>query len=181
MSTLTCIIIGGGYAGIHAIRSIQRRMGQTVRLRIILVDPSPYHVQKVLLFKPAAIKNSTIKIPWKKIFPTNLKVIQGAVTSINHVDKVIHLKETSDEDNTLAYDIAVVAVGSVFQSVDSNKGGIPLISAEHGNKIYIPYNKEMLTNYSHYYLMKLRFTQTVEARFQQPFDQYILPKWSFVS
>lgn len=55
MKELTCIVIGGGYAGINAIKAIWKTFkGQESKrkLRLILIDKNSYHFRKVLLLSP---------------------------------------------------------------------------------------------------------------------------------
>ncbi|MNJ28624.1 hypothetical protein [Paenibacillus bouchesdurhonensis] len=83
MNELTCLVIGGGYAGIHAIRSIQQafqKAGETRKIRIVLIDKEPYHLRKVLLFKPAAHQEE-ITIAFARMFP-DIQVVRGIVVRI---------------------------------------------------------------------------------------------------
>jgi len=57
MKVLTCVIVGEGYAGIHAVKSIRKAFQKKIGKRtfqLILIDKNPYHLSKVLLFKPTA-------------------------------------------------------------------------------------------------------------------------------
>jgi len=56
MNDLTCVIIGGGHAGLAALKEIKkstRGMTNARRIRFVLLDKQPGHVRKVLLFRPA--------------------------------------------------------------------------------------------------------------------------------
>ncbi|WP_096273551.1 NAD(P)/FAD-dependent oxidoreductase [Paucisalibacillus globulus] len=142
MNKYTCVVIGGGYAGIHTIKSIQKNIGRKISIRIILIDPNPYHVKKVLLFKPAVGKED-IKIPWKRIFPSGVEVVQGVVTSINKEEKTIIILNNRKEESKLKYDKAVIAIGSSFQQVNSAHGGISLSSPENAEHIYKQWNENL--------------------------------------
>lgn len=59
MQEVTCIVVGGGYAGINAIKAIRKSFAEvnSYTLLLILIDKQPHHLRKVLLFKPAACMN----------------------------------------------------------------------------------------------------------------------------
>ncbi|MNZ63452.1 NADH dehydrogenase [compost metagenome] len=84
MKELTCIVIGGGYAGINAVKAIRKTFkGQASKrtLRLILIDKNPYHFRKVLLFKPA-VGDEEITIPLTRLFPEGVEFVQATVTKI---------------------------------------------------------------------------------------------------
>lgn len=142
MNKLTCVVIGGGYAGIHAIKSIQKYIGRKKPIRIILIDPNPYHIKKVLIFKPAVTKEE-IKVPWERIFPSGVEVVQGAVTNINKKEKTIIIQNNRKEESKLKYDKAVIAIGSSFKQINSSNGGISLSSPENAEYIYKLWNENL--------------------------------------
>lgn len=59
MQEVTCIVVGGGYAGINAIKAIRKAFAEanSYTLRLIVIDKQPHHLRKILLFKPAACMN----------------------------------------------------------------------------------------------------------------------------
>lgn len=66
MNDLTCIIIGGGHAGLGALKALKeetRQMANGQRIRFILIDKQPSHMRKMLLFRPA-VGEEEIMIPW---------------------------------------------------------------------------------------------------------------------
>ncbi|GAA0133168.1 NAD(P)/FAD-dependent oxidoreductase [Paenibacillus sp. YSY-4.3] len=131
MNELTCLIVGGGYAGINAIRSIQQafqKAGETRKIRIVLIDKEPYHLRKVLLFKPAAYKEE-ITIPFARMFP-DIQIIRGTVGRIDHEKKQANYRDGNGNDHTLAYDIAIVTVGSIVRRPKPDQGGIALTELE---------------------------------------------------
>jgi NADH:ubiquinone reductase (H+-translocating) len=134
MKELTCVIVGGGYAGIHAVKAIRKRLQNKQALRVILINPNPYHIKKVLLFKPAA-QETPIKVPLKKIFPEGVDIVQGNVFSINHLKKSIEIRNDKGEQKQINYDLLVIAAGSSFQQLDELRGGINLSSLENAQRI----------------------------------------------
>jgi NADH:ubiquinone reductase (H+-translocating) len=69
MNDLTCIIIGGGYAGLAALKIIKNKtkgMENGRRIQFVLVDKQPGHVRKLRLFRPTTVEEE-IMIPWKQL------------------------------------------------------------------------------------------------------------------
>lgn len=131
MNELTCLVVGGGYAGIHAIHSIQQafnKAGGTRRVQIVLIDKEPYHLRKVLLFKPAAYKEE-ITIPFARMFP-DIQVVRGTVGWIDPEKKQALYRDAEGQEHALAYDIAIVTVGSIARDPESDQGGIALTGLE---------------------------------------------------
>ncbi|MCU6712861.1 FAD-dependent oxidoreductase [Paenibacillus sp. J5C_2022] len=137
MNELTCIVIGGGYAGINAVKAIRKTYkgdGGTRRLRLILIDQHPYHLRKVLLFKPA-VTDEDIKVPLTKLFPEGVEFVQAAVTKIESGEKTILYRDFGGNEHSIHYDVLVVAAGSVIRRPDSAQGGIALSSIDAAKKI----------------------------------------------
>jgi NADH dehydrogenase len=132
MSDLTCIIIGGGHAGLAALKAIKettRGMANGRRIRFVLFDKQPGHVRKVLLFRPA-VSEEEIMIPWthysnRDQFP-DFEFVQGTVTSVDSKEKRIRYSDAQGNDGRIRYDLLVVAVGSIVQRPDPDQGGIAL-------------------------------------------------------
>ncbi|MDF2722049.1 MAG: dehydrogenase [Paenibacillus sp.] len=127
MKEMTCVVVGGGYAGIHAVKQIQKAAsGQSqTQLRIVLIDKNSYHLRKVLLFKPAA-KQEEIKIPLTSLFPEGVQFIQAAVTKIEHQEQRLHYRDADGNNRLLSYDKLVLAAGSVVREPEPAQGGVAL-------------------------------------------------------
>lgn len=129
MNELTCVIIGGGHAGLGAIKAIKQqteKIGNGQRIRFVLLEKQPGHVRKILLFRPA-VREEEILIPWKQYgFSEGVEFVQGAVTSVDHVEKQIQYEDEKGNNARIRYDLLVVAVGSVVRKPDPDQGGIPL-------------------------------------------------------
>ncbi|WP_152393188.1 NAD(P)/FAD-dependent oxidoreductase [Paenibacillus guangzhouensis] len=137
MKELTCIVIGGGYAGIHAIKAIRNTWKGGVNkrpLRLILIDKNPFHFRKVLLFKPA-VTNEDIRVPLTQLFPEGIEFVQATVTNIESGEKKLNYTDVKGNKNTMQYDILVVAAGSVVRQPDPSQGGIALASLDDSHKI----------------------------------------------
>lgn len=129
MKDLTCIIIGGGHAGLAALKVIKEKtenMANGQGIRFVLLDKQPGHVRKVLLFRPA-VGEEEIMIPWTHYkFFEGVEFVQGTVTSVDSKDKQILYEDAQGNNAQFRYDILVVAVGSVVRQPDPDQGGISL-------------------------------------------------------
>ncbi|NOU71756.1 pyridine nucleotide-disulfide oxidoreductase [Paenibacillus sp. LMG 31458] len=129
MNDLTCIIIGGGHAGLGALKAIKeetRGMANRQRIRFVLIDKQPGHVRKVMLFRPAAC-GEEIMIPWTHYgFSEGVEFMQGTVTSVDSGEKRIRYTDAQGNDARIRYDLLVVAAGSIVRRPDPDQGGIAL-------------------------------------------------------
>lgn len=138
---ITCVIIGGGYAGINALKAIRKTLQPELgagKLRVILIDKQPYHLRKVLLFKPA-VNDDNIVVPFGSMFPNGVEFIQGMVMTIEKRDKRLLYKDESGQEQHLKYDILILAAGSVIRQPDADQGGIALTglaSAAHIRELW---------------------------------------------
>ncbi|WP_246042136.1 hypothetical protein [Cohnella pontilimi] len=111
MNDLTCIIIGGGHAGLAALKAIKdetRGMANGRRIRFVLFDKQSGHVRKVLLFRPA-VGGEEIMIPWTHWFPEGVEFVQGTVTSVDSGEKRIRYKDAQGNDARIHYDLFTTA------------------------------------------------------------------------
>ncbi|MED4587078.1 FAD-dependent oxidoreductase [Brevibacillus choshinensis] len=128
MNDLTCIIIGGGHAGLHALKAIKETYRGKVngrRIRFVLFDKLPGHVRKVLLFRPA-VSGEEIMVPWTHWSSEGVEFVQGTVTSVDSGEKQIRYTDVQGNDARIRYDLLVVAVGSIVRRPDPAQGGIAL-------------------------------------------------------
>lgn len=128
MNDLTCIIIGGGHAGLAALEAIKattQGMANERRIRIVLIDKQPGHVRKVMLFRPAAC-GEEIMVPWTHYFSEGVEFVQGTVTSVDSGEKQIRYTDVHGNDARVCYDLLVVAVGSIVRQPAPDQGGIAL-------------------------------------------------------
>jgi len=137
MSELTCIIIGGGYAGINAAKEIQKNLKKKENkrsIKLILIDKNPYHLRKVLLFKPAA-GNQDITIPLTQLLPKEFLFLQASVKKIESESKRLLYLDAEGNENSIRFDILVIAVGSIVRHPSPIQGGLSLDSLESARKI----------------------------------------------
>lgn len=138
MNRKTCIVIGGGYAGIHAVRAILkawRTRGGKETLRLILIDKQKEHIRKVLLFKPATTAEAAIHVPFKELFPEGVEWVQGTVTSMDSQKRKICVQDVQGIIQSFHYDILVAALGSVARTPASDQGGMALADFDSARRI----------------------------------------------
>lgn len=137
MKQLTCVIVGGGYAGINAIQAIRKTLGEhanAINLHLILIDKHPYHLRKVLLFKPAA-GEMDITLPLKTLFTEGVQFVQGTVTMVKGKERQLLYRNEEDSEKVLSYDMLVLAVGSVVRQAEPEQGGISLTGLDAASAI----------------------------------------------
>ncbi|MGO4107005.1 NAD(P)/FAD-dependent oxidoreductase [Paenibacillus sp. YAF4_2] len=138
MKELTCIVVGGGFAGIHAMKAIQkahRAIGNGQKLKLILLDQQPYHIRKVLLFRPA-VSGSNITVPWEQLLPEDTIFIQGSAEHVETENKNLLYIDYEGTQQQLAYDVLVMAIGSVARRLEPEHGGIALTGVSAASQIY---------------------------------------------
>ncbi|MED1741187.1 FAD-dependent oxidoreductase [Bacillus swezeyi] len=137
MKELTCIVIGAGYSGINTVKMIQKTFKSEANqrpLRLVLIDKNAYHLRKVLLFKAAAA-NENITVPLTKLFPEGVEIVQARVTKIDSDQKKLFCQEADGDENSINYDLLVLAIGSIVRQPAIDQGGIALASLSQAQKI----------------------------------------------
>jgi NADH dehydrogenase len=106
MNDKRIVIIGGGFGGLYAAKTLRRAPA-----RITLVDRRNYHLFQPLLYQvaTAALNPSDIATPIRSVLrkQENVSVIMGDATAIDLDQKLIKLT-----DGELAYDILIIATGA---------------------------------------------------------------------
>ena len=137
MKELTCVVVGGGFAGIHAIKAIRkehRQQGDSRKLRLVLIDRQPEHLRKVLLFQPAA-GGQRITVPWRSVLPEEAQFVQGSALDVESEDKRLKYADSEGSIRWIDYDILVLAIGSVARQATAEQGGIALDGLEAAGRI----------------------------------------------
>lgn len=125
---MTCVIIGGGYAGLQALKQIQSTtqcLTNGRRIRFILIDKQPGHLRKLRLFRLTAAEEEII-IPWNRLVLNGFEFVQGTVTFVDREEQQLRYTDVQGNDARLHYDLLVVAVGSIVRQPDPDQGGIAL-------------------------------------------------------
>lgn len=137
MKPLTCVVIGGGYAGIHAAKAIRKTFHHEAGrhpVRLVIVDRNLYHLRKVLLFRLAA-REDDIVVPLAKLFPEGVELVQATMIGIDMEEQKLICKDAEGRNMVINYDMAVVAAGSVVRQPHPALGGIALTDPDAARKI----------------------------------------------
>ena len=112
------IILGGGYAGVKAGKTLHKAFKDNPDVEITLIDRHPYHTLMTELHEVAGHRTSpdSIQIDLRTIFKG--RCVKVVTDSINKVD--FSGKTLTSEKQTYSYDYLLLACGS-----DSNSFGIP--------------------------------------------------------
>src|SRR6185503_14484584 len=104
----TVVIIGGGFAGLHAARGLKR-----APVNVILIDRTNHHLFQPLLYQVAmaslAPSDITAPIRWLLRRQQNTRVLLGNVSSIDVNRKAVHV---DGEIGDVRYDYLVIASGA---------------------------------------------------------------------
>ena len=102
------VIIGGGFAGLHAARGLRR-----ADVDVTVVDRTNHHLFQPLLYQVAtatlAPSDITVPIRWILRRQQNTRVLMAEVTGIDVARRAVEL---DGGDQELAYDFLVVASGA---------------------------------------------------------------------
>jgi NADH dehydrogenase len=107
-SKKTVIIVGAGFAGLHAAKVLGRKGEE---FSIIVIDRHNYHLFQPLLYQVAmaGLSPAEIAYPIRSLLSefTNVRVLMGEVKGI-----ALAQKEVSGDFGTLKYDYLIVATGA---------------------------------------------------------------------
>src|SRR5215213_9577245 len=110
------LIVGGGYVGMYTAIRLQRKLRR--RARITVVDPQNYMTYQPFLPETAAgsLEPRHVVVPLRKVL-RHCKVLTGTVTGIDHARKVATVLPVEGPEQEVAYDVVVVAPGSVVRTL----------------------------------------------------------------
>jgi NADH:ubiquinone reductase (H+-translocating) len=104
----TVLIVGGGFAGLNAAKSLSKES----RLQVTLIDERNHHLFQPLLYQVASagLSPADIASPIRSIFSNNkqVRVILNRVDGVNLSDKYLTLQD----GKTLSYDYLILACGA---------------------------------------------------------------------
>lgn len=119
------VILGGGYAGIHAAKRLMKKLKKVRSLvEITLIDKNNYHTLMTELHEVAGgrVDENTVKIKYDRIFSgRQINVVQDSIVSID-----FEKQELVSSDTVYPYDQLIISTGS-----EATDFGIPGIR-EHG-------------------------------------------------
>ena len=106
------VIVGAGFAGFHAARTLSRRMPRGVE--ITLLNPTDYFLYVPLLPEVAGgvVEPRRITVSLTTALP-RVRLVLGEATSVDIADRTVPYEGTEGRTDVLGYDRLVLAVGSV--------------------------------------------------------------------
>lgn len=136
--TKEIVIVGAGYAGISAARTLAKKFKKNKDVNITLIDKNSFHTYMTELHEVAAgrVEPNAIKYDLQRIFKKYPKVqlVTDKVVTINY-DK----KEVVAEHNTLKYDYLLLAMGGEandFGTPGVKENGFTLWSIEAAERLH---------------------------------------------
>jgi len=127
------VVVGGGFAGINFIKSIE----SDKRFEITLVDKNNYHFFPPLLYQVASafIEPSNISYPFRRMFQKkdNLRFHMGSLLQVNPENNTI-----DTDTGTLSYDYLVLSLGTetnYFGMESVKKDSLPMKTIDEALKL----------------------------------------------
>src|SRR3954447_849089 len=118
------VIIGAGYAGVHAAKKLAKRYKKDQSVSITLIDRHSYHTMMTELHEVAThrVEPSDIQFDLRTLFNrTKVKLVTDNVTNVDHDKKVV-----TTENGSFSYDYLILGMGG-----EPNDFGTPGVE-EHG-------------------------------------------------
>src|SRR5699024_1649832 len=100
--TKKIVIIGAGYAGVHAAKKLAKQYKRNDAVQITLIDRHSYHTMMTELHEVAAgrVEPSAIQFDLRRLFNrTKVNLVTDSVTKVDHDKKVV-----TTERGTYHYD-----------------------------------------------------------------------------
>ncbi|MBP3038275.1 FAD-dependent oxidoreductase [Bacillaceae bacterium Marseille-Q3522] len=128
MADKNIVIIGAGYAGVHAAKKLAKEYKRNESVSITLIDRHSYHTMMTELHEVAAhrVEPAAVQFDLRRLFKhSNVKLITSDVEKVNHEEK----KVITDE-GTYSYDYLILGMGG-----EPNDFGTPGVK-EHGYSLW---------------------------------------------
>jgi NADH dehydrogenase len=114
--TTRVVIVGGGFAGYHAARSLTGALPPDAGAEVVLINPTDYFLYLPLLPEVAAAildpRRVTISLPGTL---SGLRLALGEVGSISLGERRVYYTDPEDVPHDLGYDRLIIAAGSVHK------------------------------------------------------------------
>lgn len=106
------IILGGGFAGIAAIKNIQKQ--NIPDIKITLIDKNSYHLFTPTLYEVATSEEpqKNAVIPFEEIFGNKITIVHGSVEKIDTNANIISYKNDNKTIQKITFDYLLIALGS---------------------------------------------------------------------
>ncbi|WP_410570891.1 NAD(P)/FAD-dependent oxidoreductase [Amycolatopsis sp. cmx-4-61] len=106
------VIVGGGFAGYHAAKSLRKEAGADVE--VVVLNPTDYFLYLPLLPEVAAgildPRRVTVSIPETL---RGVRLVLGAATAVDFDSRQVTYTDPEDNEHRIGYDRLVLAAGSV--------------------------------------------------------------------
>jgi NADH dehydrogenase len=111
------LVVGGGYVGLYTAMRLNKKL-QRGEATVTVVDPRSYMTYQPFLPEASAgsIQPRHTVVPLRQTL-TDAEVLTGWVTRVEHARKVATVQPLEGEAYELAYDVLVMAVGSVARTL----------------------------------------------------------------
>src|SRR5690625_2316482 len=112
------VIIGAGYAGVHAAKRLAKKYKRDESVSITLIDRHSYHTMMTELHEVAAhrVEPDAIQFDLRRLFNrTKVNLVTDNVTHVDHEKKVVQT-----ENGTYSFDYLILGMGA-----EPNDYGIP--------------------------------------------------------
>ena len=111
------LIVGGGYVGMYTALRLQKKLRRN-EARITIVDPQNYMTYQPFLPETAAgsLEPRHVVVPLRKVL-RRCQVLTGLVTRIDHASRTATVLPLEGPEDTIRYDVIVVAPGSVVRTL----------------------------------------------------------------
>ncbi|MEG2108692.1 MAG: FAD-dependent oxidoreductase [Clostridium sp.] len=134
--TTKIVILGAGYAGVHAAKKLSKKYKKNDEVEITLIDKNPYHTLMTELHEVAGgrVPEESVKIELSRIFHrTKVNVVVDYIENVDSENNVVKTKQ-----GEFQYDYLIIGTGSepAFFGVPGVKeNGFTLWSLEDALKI----------------------------------------------
>ena len=136
MTTKEIVIIGAGYAGVHAAKKLAKQYKKDDSVSITLIDRHSYHTMMTELHEVAAhrVEPDAIQYDLRRLFNrTKVKLVTDNVTHVDHDKKVV-----TTEHASFNYDYLILGMGAEpndFGTPGVKENGFTLWSWEDAVKL----------------------------------------------
>jgi len=111
------VIVGGGYVGMYTALRLRRRL-RRAEAELCVIDPKSYMTYQPFLPEAAAgnVAERHGVAPLRQVLP-GVQVLTGTVTAISNAGHHVDFQPVIGESRHIAYDILVVAPGSISRTL----------------------------------------------------------------
>ena len=111
MAEKNIVVVGAGYAGVHAAKKLAKKLKKDPSIQITLIDRHPYHTMLTQLHEVAAgrIEKEAVQLDLQRLFcrRKNVNIVTDNVTDIDTEKQVV-----VTEHGSYPYDYLVLGLGS---------------------------------------------------------------------